>query len=299
LVELDAPEAAGLADDIDGTHLARCFARIVDWLDSAPEAFLLWCHLTALGGPWDAPMEFRLRCTEPDDPDPPDSAEVPWRVLEHDYDPDELLGVTQSYAGQVLLLDTCLGALWEFLDSSPAGRDTLVILLSARGFPLGEHRYIGGCGGGLYGELVHVPLMLRLPDRAGAAGRSQALVHPIDLWATLLDWWEVRAIPEAPGADSLLPLVRDAAPAPRDRLCLTDGAHEEAIRTPAWYLRDAGSLELFAKPDDRWEANDVADRCAQVIDPLRSAFSEFQTALQTGKLDEVAPLDEVLLHGLE
>jgi arylsulfatase A-like enzyme len=244
-------------------------------------------------------MEFRLRCTEPDDPDPPHSAEVPSRVLEHDYDPDELLGITQSYAGQVLLLDTCLGALWEFLDSRPVGRDTLVVLLSARGFPLGEHRYIGGCGGGLYGELVHVPLMLRLPDRAGAAGRNQALVHPIDLWATLLDWWDVRAIPEAPGADSLLPLVRDDAPAPRDRLCLTDGAHEEAIRTPAWYLRDAGSLELFAKPDDRWEANDVADRCAQVIDPLRSAFSEFQAALQAGKLDEVAPLEDILLHGLE
>jgi arylsulfatase A-like enzyme len=220
-------------------------------------------------------------------------------MLPADYDPDDLLGITQCYAGQILLLDTCLGALWEFLDAGPAGRDTLIVLLSARGFPLGEHRHIGGGEYALYSELVHVPLMVRMPDRVNEAARSQALVHPMDVRATLLDWWGIENAPRAAGAGSLLPIVREEIGVLRDRLCLTDGIYEKAIRTPAWYLRDPGAPELFAKPDDRWEVNDVADRCGEFIEPLQAALSEFEKALESEKVDELSLLDDALLYGID
>ena len=297
LVRLDRPDARRTADAIEETHLAGCFARIVQWLESAREPFLLWCHLSGLGGPWDAPMAFRERYAEAGDPDPPKSVEVPNRTLDKDYDPDELLGITQAYAGQVSLLDVCVGALMEMVHAMPGGRDTLLAFLSARGFPLGEHYHIGAGDNSLYAELVHVPMMIRFPGSLGQATRSQALVQSADLNATLLDWWEGVDRHELPGRASLMPLVREETEQTRDRLLVA--GDERAIRTPAWFLRDAPEAELFAKPDDRWEVNNVADRCDDVVDSLRKALSESEQALRLGQLGNLSPLDEVLMTGLE
>lgn len=298
VVDLDLPEHLRVAETVDRTHLARCFARICDWLESAAEPFLLWCHLTGLGACWDAPMEFRFRYAEQDDPDPPSIAQPPCCLLEEDYDPDQLWGLSQAYAGQVSLLDVCLGALLEFLETSPRGRSTLLALSSARGFPLGEHRRVGAYDEALYGELVQVPLMMRFPDGLGQAGRTQALVQPADLGPTLLDWWGIADPPHTPAAASLMPLVREETELIRDRLCVVAHA-QRALRTPAWYLRDAAAPELFFKPDDRWEVNDVWDRCADVVDLMRQALAGCETALGSAQPASLPPLDEILLTGLE
>ena len=173
------------------------------------------------------------------------------------------------------------------------------MLASARGFPLGEHRRVGAYDGSLYGELVHVPLWMRFPDSLGEAVRSRALVRPADLWGTLLEWWNVPDLPPSTDAASLMPLVREEVESIRDRVCLVAGGSERAIRTPAWYLREAIESELFAKPDDRWEVNDVADRCQDVVDLLRNAYTEYQRALASGELDSLPPLDEILVMGLD
>ena len=106
---------------------------------------MLWCHLAGLGLCWDAPLEFRRAYWEPGDPQPPTSADVPEKMLPQDHDPDEVWGLCQAYAGQVSLLDTCLGALLEFLQGAAAGSETLLVLTSPRGFSLGEQRRIGPC----------------------------------------------------------------------------------------------------------------------------------------------------------
>ena len=144
------------------------------------------------------------------------------------------------------------------------------MLCSARGFPLGEHGRVGPCDGALFGELVQVPWMMRFPDAAGAAVRSPALVEPADLWATLLDWW---------GAAGRLPLRRawrrgEGRVAHGEPVCCRLAAGQLAPRSAigfAWRATAAGRSapppgssapaeqpELFAKPDDRWEVNNVA-----------------------------------------
>ena len=57
-----------------------------------------------MAAPWDAPLAYRNQYTEEDEPPPPPGAEVPHRVLEPDYDPDELTGVTSQSIGQTRLL---------------------------------------------------------------------------------------------------------------------------------------------------------------------------------------------------
>lgn len=298
-VEIAMPEQAELADDVDATHLGRCFTEILSWLETPREPFFLWCHLSGMGVWWDAPYAMRERFAEPGDPPPPRSAEVPGGMLAEDYDPDMLLGVSQAYAGQVALLDVCMGALMEALRESPLADETLVALLSARGFPLGEHRRVGPCDEAVYGELVQIPMMLRFPDGTGAACRSSALVHPADLRPTLLEWWGIDDEVSSPSGKSLMPLVGETGSWLRDRLCLKGPDGQRAIRTPAWYLRRGDTPELFAKPDDRWEVNNVADRCREVAEELDEEAERFEQHLQSGTLDDLPPLNEVLLRGLE
>ncbi|MBN1589668.1 MAG: sulfatase-like hydrolase/transferase [Pirellulales bacterium] len=299
LVGLDPPERITAADDVGATHLAGCFAQIIDWLGAAEGPFMLWVHLSSMANCWDAPYSFRERYVEPGDPDPPHSAEVPQLILPDGFDPDTLLGITQSYAAQVSVLDACFGALLESLDESPTGRDTLLAVLSARGFPLGEHRQVGARGETLHSELVHVPMMIRLPDALGAARRSQALVAPADLGPTLTEWWSLDGPGPAGFGHSLLPIVRGEAPTIRDRLMLGSPTSETALRTPAWYMRLSEPPRLYVKPDDRWEVNDVADRCSEVVEELQAAAGDFQSCLQSNRLDSLQPLGEILRNGLD
>jgi arylsulfatase A-like enzyme len=249
-------------------------------------------------------LELRRVYWEEGDPEPPASAEVPEKLLPKNFDPDEVLGVSQAYSGQVALLDTCIAALMEFLRTAPAGQETLLVLTGTRGFPLGEHGRIGPCadsrdGEALYSELVHAPLLLRLPDLAAASVRSPALVEPSDLWATLLDWWGLGQLTASPTGGSLLPIVRGEKQLLRDRLCVAGEGAQRAICTPAWYLRRAVEPELFVKPDDRWDVNNVAVRCQEVVECLLVAIDQFEQAVRSGSVADLPPLNEVLLLGLE
>ncbi|HXT57633.1 MAG TPA: hypothetical protein VN699_03315, partial [Pirellulales bacterium] len=80
---------------------------------------------------------------------------------------------------------------------------------------------------------------------------------------------------------------------------------ERGIRTTGWYLRlpadrdDAAGPargQLYAKPDDRWEVNDVADRCAETAEALERALAAFEAAAEADALDQLAPLDESLVE---
>ncbi|MCC6127536.1 MAG: sulfatase-like hydrolase/transferase [Pirellulales bacterium] len=298
-IAIDPPWQPQVAADIEQTHLANCFAELIDWLPSAREPFFLWCHLASLGTAWDAPLNFREIYRDEDDPELPASAEVPDRFLPENFDPDELLGVSQSYAGQISLLDGCLDALLEELDSIPAGKETLLVVTSPRGFPLGEHRRIGPCDRALYGELLHVPLFVRFPDRAHAAARTQSLVEPADLWASLWQYLKIGELPHSPTALSWLPIAgQDPSASRHDRLCMAGEKGERAIRTTAWFLRAAGEGELYVKPDDRFEVNNVANRCLEIVENLQEARVQYEQTLHSGSLGDLPPLEEVLLHGL-
>lgn len=301
-VHLPAAEVTAPARRMEETQLARLSAATLEMVSAAERADrgaprLLWIHSRGMAGPWDAPLELRNSLLDEDDPPPPQTTSVPSWVLPEDFDPDLPLGLTQAYTAQIMTLDACLAALLDQLQGRPLGEQTLLIVLGGRGFPLGEHRRVGAAEEILYGEMVHLPLMIRFPHGLGRLTRSDALVQPSDLFATLLDCVGQR-IPAAMGsAASLLPLARDEQPRVRDRLCLTTSSGQLALRTAAWHAIFAESgdqVELYTKPDDRWEFNDVASRLPDVVSGLRTALAQFQQAAQAGQLASLPPLDESL-----
>ena len=86
--------------------------------------------------------------------------------------------------------------------------------------------------------------------------------------------------------------------ATRDRIVIAGRGRERAIRTPAWYLRKSEPPELYAKPDDFWEINDVANRCQEVVESLLDAADRFEQTIYSGTAADLPPLDEVLVEGL-
>ncbi|HEV3006339.1 MAG TPA: sulfatase-like hydrolase/transferase [Pirellulales bacterium] len=304
-IEVEPPQEDGAvsADDAGQTHLAGYFALAADWLERARRPFCLWLHTRGLAAPWDAPLDLRNQYADADEAPPPPLVDVPCRWLADDFDPDERFGVCQAYAGQVSLLDACLGGLLAAISDGPFHEETLLTFVSPRGFPLGEHRRIGPCDDALYNELIHVPWLLRLPDGCGAAARSQSIVAPADLCSTLCDWWGIAPLLPAGTGRSLLPIVRNEIESLRDRACVAAPDGEQGIRTSGWYLRlpaagpegrdvlDVDRAELYAKPDDCWELNDVADRCRDTVEALRRGLNDFRTAAESGTIADLPPLD--------
>lgn len=314
IVEVPAPRVRAAAKEVQKTQFARLFSAAASWLSEAAEPFCLWLHSRGMSGAWDAPREFRERYADDEGPGVPDFVEPPHRHLAEDADPDELLGLRWAYAAQVSLLDACLAEFLELIDTPELRANTLLVLVSARGYPLGEHRLVGdgnrdATDAPLHQELVHIPWLMRFPAGVGAAARSQALVQPADLAATL------RALRQPGDADAggcgrnLLPIVRDEVETVRDRVAMWSSANERAIRTPAWHMRlsseasrDLGTKvvrRLYAKPDDRWEMNEVSDRCRDVPDLLTQALVDVEQSHQQSPPLLLPPLPDVLLNGLE
>jgi hypothetical protein len=68
------------------------------------------------------------------------------------------------------------------------------------------------------------------------------------------------------------------------------------MRTPAWYLRAGGQPQLFVKPDDRWEINDVVSRCPGIVEGLQTALTQYELALPAARISQLPPLSPALLE---
>jgi len=287
------PEAAAMS--VEQTRTAHLLVEALERLSRLKPPFLLWVHAAAMNAAWDAPYEFRERLADEEDPLPPDFVIPPDQQLKATADPDLLLGLSQAYAGEVTAVDTLLGVLLDAIDESSLAADTLVVLTSPRGYALGEHGRVGTCGDQLRAEVLETPLIARCPAWRDQPHRLQNLVLPVDLFATLLDWFQVPDPPRGAG-QSILAMVSEAPFSRPAVVAVADG--ETAIRTPIWFLRrlEDGGRELFVKPDDRWEVNEVADRCREAVEQLDEVAAALLNAARRGEPPESVDIPPELIH---
>ncbi|NBO91542.1 MAG: hypothetical protein EBV06_04400 [Planctomycetia bacterium] len=168
------------------------------------------------------------------------------------------LGIQSTYAAAVTQFDAVMG---ELLDGLPD--DVTLMVASDQGLPLGEHGHVGP-GGGLYAELVHVPLIAVGPGLHGGA-RVGELTSTFDLGPTIAARFGIAW----PGVDLLAPLP------PRDAIIMSTES-ERAIRTPTWFLRlpHKGTPELYEKPHDRSEILNVSGPNFGVVEELVRRLTE-------------------------
>ena len=139
----------------------------------------------------------------------------------------------------------------------------------------------------LHDELVHVPLVMRLPGGAEAGLRIGALTQPVDLPATF-------AVTLLPGSDAvpptnghnLWPLIRGEVEEIRRHAIagIRVGERENwLLRSTDWAFHlPVGQPEdepprkpqLFAKPEDRWEVNDLSQQQMELCEAMEKALRE-------------------------
>ncbi len=257
-------------EDEETTGVARTVSAAIDWLDRQgrdPEPFLLWLDLFSPHGPWDPPQPYRdqYAAAEPDEFEAGEEGDlveeeddedldleevrvlidVPAGAVGDVIDEPELLRLRRTYAGAVTLLDAQVGRLLEAMRGSGRLDDSLVIFTADQGEPLGEHGYVRRFRPWLYEELIHTPLIVRLPRGEAGGTRCPALVQPVDLLPTALAALGLPPSDDAHGHD-LMPLARGEASKVRDYACLGMDVEEFAIRTPGWHL----TVPIEADPDD-------------------------------------------------
>ncbi|HEY3393692.1 MAG TPA: sulfatase-like hydrolase/transferase [Lacipirellulaceae bacterium] len=287
--EHNTPDAR--APELAETEIAHLFAAACDAVlsqtRSAPR--LVWLHSKGMYGRWDAPLELQQSLREEGDPPPVENAVPPDLTMRGADDPDAVFQYGCAYAAQVMVLDECWKALMAAIDSVRSEDGWLVVLIGARGFPLGEHRRIGGADPRLFGEQLHVPWLIRFPNGFGRLSRSGALTSHFDFFPTIaagLEEANSGILASVDGMD-VSPLARSARAQWREAL-LSASATSRSIRTSGWCLRqdvpvdkskpesatEHSGVELYVRPDDRWEANDVAKLCPDMLETLTDAIDD-------------------------
>lgn len=301
------PPRAGLSW-LKAADFEELMATTVDAFDQLADepSWLLWVETSVLLPPWPAPQEEEQAEEEAvDDDDPAESedddgaidadteaddlideneepeieidpiTEPTSEMLEDDPDDWNFLGIRLTQAEALAELDAGIRLLLERLED-----DVLFIVTAPRSYPLGEHGFVGFDKPWPHEELVHVPLLIRLPGGAEAGRRVPHLTQPTDLLPTLLDC-AAATVPDDCAGASLLPLTLGGTPIRTAAVSMVRQGEEEecALRTPDWaYLSPADGPrqpQLYVKPDDRWEVNDVAQHHPELIEESEKKLREF------------------------
>ena len=183
----------------------------------------------------------------------------------------------------------------------------------------------------LASSLVQVPLVIRFPDGFGAAVRSDALLQPPDVTRLLYEWLEL-PLPDilqstAVAGPNMLDLIHDEPQNLRDRILIVSSSPEttspskwqpatkhsavtgstdvqtiSCLVTPSWFLSELASSEdyssgkfaLFVKPDDRCDVNNVADRCAEIVEQLVEVRDDLSQRLVSNNATQIESLHDIL-----
>jgi arylsulfatase A-like enzyme len=259
-------------------------------------AWLCWIDCTVLLPPWTVPREFcdpYFDRTEPGDEEYASGEEdgIPLeRLLQppaHSLDDRAVLSLQRSYAGAVSYLDAAVGAMRDELEQRGLLQDTMVIVTSDCGLPLGEHGTAGMSAGSVHEESVHLPLIVRLPRASAPDRRVAAITQAVDLMPVLADALELSR--PATQGQSLLPLCQEEVEGLRPyafSAALGAERREYALRTTNWTFLvksrlgdDSASLrELFVKPDDRGEVNNLVQHHLELAAHLEEIAYRFADA---------------------
>ncbi len=168
---------------------------------------------------------------------------------------EDIQYVRDLYDNGIAQMDREVGAFLRWLEESGYASSTVVLFESEHGEDLGEHKYIAHYD--VHDTTVHVPLVVKIPDRAGH--RVSGLASNIDILPTLADIVDIDI--GAVDGVSQLPAIVDPTASVRDAVFIA--------RTPLWerivMVEEDGTspFDEFRRRDDVEHFRDTAVRTDQ------------------------------------
>jgi len=266
---------------------------VVAGLERAKEPFFLWVHYMDPHGPYAAggwgPLG-KLR------------AERLWRKATRR--PEEISGpehdeLWAGYRQRIASLDEHLGALFAEFTRRGLWENSLVFVTADHGDEFGEH---GGYTHThkLYDELIHVPLVVRVPG--AAPRRVEEVVELVQVVPTVLG--EAGAsLPEELAGDRL-ELRQAEAPTGSGGASLSEAElipnYIGCLREKNWKLigeERAGREELYELGADPGERRNVIAAHPQVADRLREKwFERRRGGVRAARAQKLSAADEALVE---
>ncbi|MCH7687103.1 MAG: sulfatase-like hydrolase/transferase [Planctomycetes bacterium] len=325
---IEVEGADGLDVSPRETPFARLMNRGIEELSSLKEqgnaSWLLWLKSAGVSSPWVPPRDFAELYLDLDEDDSNGKGDSGQFVdLSQETLDDLILAVAalrersegtedlsdlewrlsrEVYAGYVSLLDIQLGKLLDAIENLFADEPLLLIVTAAEGEALGTESLVPkGCAR-LCDEIVHTPLLCRLPG-AETKGRSQDLVQTVDLVPTLMEWFGISADSLPTEGRSVLPILRNEERSPREYICLGAGDGSCGILTPELYfIRTEQEIEgfnevkscLFVKPDDVWDIHNLAEQSPEDVAVLSATLDAFLEGARSKCPMEIPQLTEAV-----
>ena len=262
---------------------------------AASDQWLLWIETDRLVPPWPVSLDYFDPYAEDLAPGEDEEPIQPWdepplgrRVLPE----PEFQRLHATFASVVSEWDADLGRCFDLFRQHGLAESALWMISSGHGLSLGEHDWIGPEAERLYEELVHLPLMVRMPKAEQAGRRISEQTGTLDLLPTLGDAFQV-SFPVGIHGRSLLPLARGSRIGIRPYLVQALSTGQRALRTADWAFlqNDRATPLLFRKPEDRWEMNDSRKQHLEWADHLEQTLQEFIKAAAKEPFDPPLLID--------
>ena len=174
--------------------------------------FFLWLDSFDPHEPWDPPSVWDPEIKCPYDPTYQGQEiinPVPTYV-EGYLSENEEHHIRMLYAEKITMVDEWLGRVLDKLRDTGLYDNSLIIFLSDHGQPLGRgehgHGIMRKCRPWPYEELVHIPLIVKLPG--ASPGRHSSFVQTVDVAPSIMDYLGVTERVTKMQGKSLLPLIR-------------------------------------------------------------------------------------------
>lgn len=271
------------------------------WIDArgSDDRFFLWVHYMDPHGPYlPAPEHLapfqRDHSTETDLNVAvelrPVGAIPSYQVVGNERKPGQYV---DRYDGEIHQVDAEIGRLLDRLRAKGWLDDALVVFTADHGESLGEGDHWFSHGHSVQRELVHVPLIVRPPERLrselipeGRGRRNGKLAMHLDVWPTVLQALGIEGAKHRGLSllESRLPEGRVAAQffgridQPRRWIGVTDGRWHLVLMGP----RPPLLYDMLADPG---EAQDVADRNPTIVTRLQTRYDELLRADSTQRVE--------------
>lgn len=293
-------------DDLPGLHepAERVVDVALDWIDARPDPdrpFFLYVHVSDPHAPYVPPAPYAERFAPGVEPlDEADLAAAP---------ESELQGIaaraSDLYDAEVAYVDEQFGRFVDELRDRGILQRSTVVLMADHGEEFLDH---GGWGHGrtLHGELVRVPLILRLPDERAVTGRVAARVRQVDILPTLLALNGLPPPDRGEGA-SMVPLLdADGLPRAAHGHLRVRGRYQDSIADGSWKLIVSGDAlgprQLFDLHADPAEQRDLAEENPIMVEYLygllRQLDRRFAAAATPAEETTLDPAVEARLRAL-